>query len=385
MNRESSFAARGDEFIDRAREARGLGDVGTGFEDAYHRLLDAFDSDVNFSESGLQTTEHAIQGLFDSRLVVQEQWRLHPEFRKVGIARPLVITGIPRSGTTALHKLMSIDSQFQGIELWLTRTPKPRPPREQWPEDGDYHQMCQILDAMIATSPEFLSEHGMHVDDVDESLMVLQHTFVSNAMPSQWGIPSYERWYREQDETPGYRHLADVMRLVGLHTPERIWLLKNPTDTYSLDAVLNVFPDARIVQTHRDPVQSIPSLVNLSGGAWRAFVGPHADLTALMVRETDFWAEAMRRAKIARVRSAGPVVDVEFVDFVRDQMGTVRRIYDAFELTLRPETEQEMLNWLAANPRRPGAIQRHVAEDYGMASDRIREVCAEYRAQRNYG
>ena len=378
------FAGRAEQFIDRARNRRGLENVGTGFEEGYAQFLSALDRDVEFDAAGRERTEGFIQGLFESRLVAQENLRRNPAYQEVDIRRPIIITGIPRSGTTALHKLMSIDPQFQGIEYWLANAPKPRPDSGAWASDPDYRMWSEILAAMIAASPEIFSEHGMHVDDVDESYLVLQQTFSNNTFPSLWDIPSYDRWYRDYDETPGYRYLADVMRLVGLAARNRTWLLKNPADTYALDAVLNTFPDARVIQTHRDPVDALPSVVHLIGASRWTLSSPDVDLRRLMLREVDFWAAAMQRARTARSRLQRPAIDVEFAAFVRDQMGTVRRIYDALELRLTPEVEAQMQKWLALHPRREGALQRHAAETYGMSAGRIREVCADYRGLRGY-
>jgi hypothetical protein len=213
--------------------------------------------------------------------------------------------------------------------------------------------------------------------------MLLPQTFCNNAIATQWDLPTYDAWYRRQDETASYARFAANLNLIGRLEPEKRWLLKNPTDTFAVGAVLEVFPDAMVVQTHRDPLEAIPSVVNLVAAAQGMLQG-HASRERIMARETSFWCEAMERIEQAKARRPGGFFDVEFREFVRDQLGVVQRIYGHFGLELRPEAERAMRDWLAAHPRRPGALQRHRPEDFGMTSAALAEHYAEYRSRRAY-
>ncbi len=196
---------------------------------------------------------------------------------------------------------------------------------------------------------------------------------------SQTSIPKYDAWYKSTDDTFSYRHFADNLRLIGANDPERTWLLKNPTDAFSLQQVLNVFPDAMIVQTHRDPLQAVPSIVNLLAGAHRFYVGEQADMAKVFAREQEMWALAVERADAVKAAIPGRVVDVDFGNFVRDQMGVVQKIYDHFGLTLSAAAETAMRNWLAANPRKSTTMQRFTPEDWGGSTGNLVERYAAYR------
>jgi hypothetical protein len=179
--------------------------------------------------------------------------------------------------------------------------------------------------------------------------------------------------------------LADTHRLIGADTPGRRWLIKNPTDIFSIRAVLTAFPDAMIVQTHRDPLEATPSLVNLLANVRRMYEEDNFDSELLIRRDAEFWELATRRVEAAKAREPGRYLDVDFRDFTTDQMATIHRIYDHFGLALATPVEDEMRRWLTANPRRAasGDGPKHRAEDFGMASGELAEIFADYR--RKYG
>lgn len=378
------FTGAQQALLEEAARRAGHDDFGNDeFREGFERLVGELDRAGLTAEGTYAAREFVLVSLV-GRLKAVAGFKARPDALAKPIGRPLVIAGIVRSGTTALHKLLSMDPQFQGIEHWLCAAPQPRPPRAAWPDNPDFREAKAAMDAMLAISPELGTEHGMAVDTVEESLNVLAHCFASNMFPSMFDIPEYDAWYRSIDDTFAYRYFADVLRLVGADTTDRTWLLKNPTDAYSMQQVINVFPDAMIVQTHRDPVQAVPSIVNLIGGAHRQYRGAEVDYGHVYRRELDFDALAMQRAEETRDRHPGRVFDVQFNDFVRNQMGVVEQIYAHFDLTLSAEAESAMRGWLDANPRRPGAIQRYTAEDYGGSSDEIRERFATYRARHGY-
>jgi hypothetical protein len=372
--------------LERARAATGLHDFGPDdFQQGLDLMLECFDKEVVFSSDTARIASAGyIVDFLSSRLYSEQGWKTYPEALRTEIRKPLVITGIVRSGTTALHRLLSMDRQFQGIQTWISRSPMPRPARGDWPSHPLYQRAKASVDAMIAAAPELLEDHMFDADGVEENINLLPQSFCNNQIPSMWEVPAYDAWYRRQDETASYQRLADNLKLIGLYEQDKRWLLKNPTDVLAMDAVLNVFPDAMVIQTHRDPVQAIPSVVNLIGAARRIFEGPDSDPNLVMRRETGFWAAALTRMERARQRAPTQFFDVEFSDFIKDQMKTVRAIYEYFELHLTAEAEQTMRAWLDANPRRSATMQRFNAEDFGVKRSEVEAEYAFYRQQRGY-
>lgn len=378
------FAGTRPQLCEEAARRSGLDDFGEpDFHEGLDLLLAGMDG-ADLSAHGRVAAREGVLGHLTARLRAIHGFKSHAEAMARAIVRPLIVTGIVRSGTTALHKLLAMDPQFQGAEHWLCAAPQPRPPRDQWAGNPDFQQAKAALDAMIAQAPEFFEEHGMAVDTVEESLNLLPQNFCTNMYPSQLVIPEYDRWYRAQDDTASYRRFADNLRLIGAHDPDRTWLLKNPTDTYSLREVLDVFPDAMVVQTHRDPLQSVPSVVNLIGAAHRIFRGDRADIAGVYAREEEFWALALARADAVKDANPGVVFDVRFGNFLRDQIGVVQAIYAHFGLVLSAQAETAMRAWLAANPRRSTTLQRFTPEDYGHSSGALKERYADYRKRYGY-
>jgi hypothetical protein len=353
------------------------------FREGLERLVDDLPA-ASLTADGKVAAEEMIIGKLAARLKAIAGFKAHPQAMARPIVRPLVITGIVRSGTTALHNLLSMDPQFQGPELWLCEAPQPRPPRASWTGNTDFAAAKVALDQMIAVAPELLDDHGMAVDTVEESLPILAQNFCSNMFPSQLDIPAYDAWYRGQEDIRSYAHLADVLRLIGAHEPHRRWLIKNPTDTFSMRELINVFPDAMIVQTHRDPLQAIPSICNLLAGAHRIFRGESTDMAKVYAREQEMWALAMERAEAVKTGIPGQVIDIRFSDFVRDQMAAVERIYDHFGLTLSAQTESDMRQWLIDHPRRSTTMQRFTPEHFGGRSPALLERFAGYRQKYGY-
>jgi hypothetical protein len=368
----------------QAAARTGLDDFG---DPAFREGLDLLADDIGRLEldpASLGATAAQLGAFLDARLHAVAGWKAHPDALRSRIERPLIIAGLVRSGTTALHQLLSLDPQFQGPEHWLTLAPMPRPPREQWHAVPQYRVVADRMAAYVAAAPEMADDHMMSAEGVEESLFILAQTFASNMYPSMWQVPRYDRWYRGRDDTASYAWLADVLKLIGHGSGARRWLLKNPTDLYSLGEVLQVFPDAMVVQTHRDPVGAIPSIASLIHAARRVYSGAGADPAEVGRREAEFWREALARAEQARARAPGQVFDVEFTAFVSDQMATIGAIYDHFGLSLAAETERAMRDWLAAHPRRPGGGGRYRPEDYGLSEPMLRETFADYRRRRGY-
>ncbi|MCX7864888.1 MAG: sulfotransferase [Novosphingobium sp.] len=341
-------------------------------------LVEAMNTVVT-SEAGRAFWREELVGTLIPRAARHLGWKRNPAYREVRLEKPLVICGLPRTGTTALHKVMSIDPQFQGLENWLAIWPMPRPPREHWPDHPGYRIAAQMLADRGAAIPGLTSQHEVVVDEVDECMEVLKLGFVSNRYPSLSLIPDYDVWFQSLDELPWYREMADTYRLIGLHD-DRPWLLKNPGHIVSIDALLAVFPDARVIVTHRDPWLALGSLCSILSHPRRLTV-PGIDLRQTGPRELAYWSKG--EAAMARARAAcpqGQFLDIDHADFYSDPMQAIERIYRHFGLELTDEVAGRMRAWLAANPAGKHGGHSYDPAAFGLDSAAVRAAfAAEYR------
>lgn len=347
-------------------------------------LLAALDSDPALTDIGYQFAYGMVLSTLTARLRTQQGWAARPDCFEQPIRRPLVITGIPRTGTTALHKLLSMDAQFQGLERWLTEAPMVRPPRACWAAHPAFQESVAGLEAYFKLMPEMRTAHDMVADEVDECLEVLRQSFVSNRFAAAVFVPSYDRWLFAQDERDSYRRYADVLRLIGADEQGRRWLLKNPGHIARIDALLEVFPDACIVQTHREPLKAIPSLCSTLHMARRMFEGDAARPEVLGPRECTYWQRAVERTERMRQSRPAQFYDVDHRKFHADPLGTVRAIYDYFGLTLAANSEQLMRQWIARNPTAAHGTHQYEVGGYGVTEERIRNDFAAYRERHRF-
>jgi hypothetical protein len=376
MSFPQRFTGAEEALHEAARGAMSLSDFGP--EDEYipglTRLLDALDHDgPRFAPGGREFVFGNLVGVLVARLVTQRSLRERPDALQRPVTRPLVITGVPRTGTTALHKLLSVDPQFQGLERWLTAFPMPRPPRYTWPANPMYQATVSGIEAFFAGAPQMRAAHDMVADDVDECLEVLKQNFCSNNFGSTFRVPAYDAWWREQDERASYRRLATVLQLVGADEQAKPWLLKNPGHIWKLDVLLETFPDACVVQTHRDPVQALPSLCSVLAMARGLSEKDNVVLREIGEREIENWHAATTRAMVARECLPDQCFDVQHSEFHVDPMGVVRRIYERFGYTLTGDVERRMQERIRANPEGRHGAHVYTLDQFGLNADDIRE------------
>jgi hypothetical protein len=347
---------------ERAREATGLSEFGDdGYHDGLRRFLDAVDEIPVPSEDIRAMAALAALGPLVGRLHSELGWKDRPDCRAAPLRGPLVITGIPRTGTTALHKLLSTDPRFQVLESWLIPAPRVRPPIDTWDTDPQF-QMAQAQAAQIP--PELKAAHFTAPDEADECLVVLAQSFVSNLFGSTLPIPSYDEWMLSQDMHPTYERCADNLRLIGADAPTYTWLLKDPSTLLATDVFLDVFPGARVLQTHRDPLHAMASVVSV-------LTGVRAAMGSVVERELRIWSEATRRAAAVRESHRDAFFDVQYEALVRDPVATIREIYRWLDLDLTDALVTRMTKWLRENPSHRHGEHVYTPLDYGITPELI--------------
>jgi hypothetical protein len=291
-----------------------------------------------------------------------------------------VITGVPRTGTTALHRLMAVDRRFQGLQTWLLDSPMPRPPIETWRDYPQFQKTVATLEAQYAATPEKRAAHHRAAEEVHECCMVLRQSFVSNLWNCAWSAATYDAWWQCQSEASAYRHLHRCVQLIGSNEPQTRWLLKNPGHIDNLDLLFAVFPDAKVIQTHRDPAKAIPSLVSLLMQLNALTEDGRREQRAenMLVREVAKWANAVRKAQRVRILHPGQVIDVIHADFHRDPMHELERIYTFIGMEITDELRVGLERRIKEKPELSYGEHRYRIADYRMTEAQAREPFGDY-------
>ncbi len=379
MTRERPDVGSYDEIVAAAQRTTGMTDFGG---DAHEEGLRVLTEDLSSPEAGLTPRGNYFQrsevkSALVGTLLTQAQINAHPEHADVAIERPIFVMGLPRTGTTALHRLLHADPEAQGLEMWITQYPQPRPPRETWEQDPIFTAMQQAFSAHHVESPDFMGIHYMDATTVEECWRLLRQTGKSNSYESLANIPRYTEWLQEQDWTDAYARHKQNLQLVGLNDQEKRWVLKNPSHMTALDALMSVYPDALIVYTHRDPVVCIASSCSLSAETTidhsTTYVGDVIGHTQL-----DLWSRAYHAFHDARPRyDQSQFIDVAFSDLLADPMGTVQSVYETFSLDFTAEARaavEEIDRESKEGSAKPS--HRYSIDDYGLTEDDVRAAFA---------
>jgi len=368
-----------------AVEKTGLSDFG---EPSFREGLDAFcralENEAQLSEFGRGLLHQKVIELLTNRLGIEEWYRRHPEIEDESIGAPLVIVGLPRTGTTLLQRLLSQDPQFYSMPWWESRYPVPFPGEDLKAPTQRIEQARAEVKVMVEAMPKLMTIHPMDADQADEEVMLMEHSFIA-AMNTYACIPSYMAWLSQTDERPAYAYLKRMLKFLQWQKRQRgitaqRWVLKAPHHLLRMHILLEIFPGARVVQTHRDPVDTIPSIASFLDTLWRIYSND-VDPTAAGREWSELMARAFRHTMKVREQQPQAFFDVRFLDTVKRPLEVARDIYAWAGFTLAPETQAAMQRWLDDNGRANRAAHEYDSEAFGLDPEQLKKDFAEYRAR----
>lgn len=374
MSNSSLLSAR-DLIHERAMQATGLGDFGNP---SYLQALEVFLR--SFDEDGLVTSQQSrdallgvLQQRLQSRLYAADQLKKHPRALDAKIVAPVFILGLPRSGTTVLQHMLSRDPQFQALQFWLGETPMPRPPRDTWASYPAFQQVQQSIDAVFAARPHMKAMHFMSADEPEECRLIMEQTFADASLCTYSQLPGYKQWLQQQDMAPQYAYYTDLLKLIGANEPDKTWLLKCPHHSLQVEHLLRAFPDARIILTHRDPLDIVPSTCSLGAEFVSLFEGENFDIHRHGRKFLADLDEQLQSLLRSRERHPANFYDFRFAEFSGDPMGSVQRMYAHFGLHYDEAVAQSLKGWLDDNPKGKHGHYTYRAEQFGLSADIIRQ------------
>lgn len=363
-----------------ARRRTGLEDFGDeSFREPLRVLLDAIETESDQSAFGRFASRQLLLQLLCNRLRVEERIRRHPEILEERIERPIVIAGLPRSGTTHLHNLVSCDPDLRSLPYWESLEPVPSEEDERRVAAGEpdprIARCARALDFLHRVMPLFPLMHEITPEARHEEIQLLAIQFSTMLFESSHFVPSYAAWYKSADQRPAYRTLERCLKVLQWLRGPRRWVLKSPQHLEQLGPLLEVFPDARVVQTHRDPVRITASLATMVAYGQR-----------MQARAVDpqrlgrYWAdrvEDLLRGSVEGRALLPPdqVMDVHFHEFMKDDIATVQRVFEFAEQPLTERAAAAIRAYTDANPRgKHGSIDYRL-EDLGLdAAERRRRL-----------
>lgn len=312
-----------------------------------------------------------------NRVAVRAFLRAHPDIGTTSLGRPIVVTGMPRTGTTVLHELLALDAAHRPLRLWEALLPVPAASAAE--RDRRIDQARQWLERFYGAVPDFVRIHALRPDGPEECDALLQNAFASHHFDDMFDAPAYSEWLATASLDDAYSFYAAQLRILAAADAERgIWVLKSPIHLGHLDALLRVLPDAVVVQCHRDPLEAVPSYASLMATLRRAY-SAHVDPGEVGRQALHRCAGVIDRAMQTReIATSGCFIDVAYAEVVRDPVAVVRAVYVAAGGALGARLEERMREWLHRNPR--GARGRHEydAAAFGIDATTIRHALGPY-------
>jgi hypothetical protein len=365
----------------RAKRQTGLGDLGDPwFRRPLRRLLRSLGEEARLNPVGQVVARTYVLKLLRERLWAQQWFEENPAIRRRPIAPPVVVVGPMRSGTTRLHRLLAADARFAHLRMFETMCPVPPPSRVNR-RDRRPWVAALSLGLLHRANPATAVVHPTGPMAPEEELGLLVASAWGMKHEAQWRVPGYARWCEAEDATPAYAHMADLLRLTGWlrdEDPDKPWLLKTPQHMLDLPALLRVFPDARIIFTHRDPAAVVGSSCSL---AWNQMSLQTDDLDPRWIGREWLRKTELKIGRMAAAREAipaGRMIDVHFDEMDRDWRGVMRRLYRFLDLDIAPA--EEAMGVYMARSERDRSFRSHSyrLDSFGLEAGAIRERFRDY-------
>jgi len=371
LSNRGAFPTSG-ELITQASEQTGLSDFGApSFRVGLEQLLNSLETDARLTDAGRAAATTMLLRRLVNRLRIEDWFRTHPEAESAPLIRPVSITGLPRTGTTALANMMSLDPHFRCLRSWEQAQPCPPPQIETELEDPRRLASLQHTETLIQARPEQRAMHLYDVDATSEDTEVLGLEFSAQQMTLP--IFSYHAWWRETDMRPTFAYHRRVAQLLQAHRPPNRWLFKAPHHKFHLEAFVDAYPDARFVFTHRDPAKSVPSYVSFVASLYPPGTLDNHDIRDIARHIHEHLLVGMRRAMAARSRLGDHrFIDVEQREIEADPLSALARVYAFLGLELRPQMREAVARWHDVNHAGAHGQHRYTAEQFGLSAEQIR-------------
>jgi len=362
--------------LDQATEKAKLSDFGSDdFLPGLEMLLETYECN-HFTESARKSLRRRTLDLLVSRLCVEDAWKRHPEVLALPINRPLFLTGLPRTGTSALLNVLSNDPATRTLKLWEAHNPAPLKGLAPGEEDPRYLRIKQHYDHMNATS-DFKKIHYMTADSADECIFLTNHSFQDAAYGFEVFFEPYAEFYKRVERRAQYQYHADLLRLLHWQRPADRWLLKTPSHICHLDIIVEQHPDCGIMVTHRNPLEVIGSYSSMMMAVTPQQTQTDPKEMGRRVLE-HLGAQMDHSMAIRRNISPERILDVQYVDFVDDPMAVVDGIYRHLSLPYPQQTRSSIAAYIDDHPRGKHGSHDYQLDELGLSERQVLDRFSNY-------
>jgi hypothetical protein len=345
-------------------------------------LLSCLEKEAGLSLLGRMVARADLLSTLENRLQLVELFKMHPEIAEQSVQRPIFVVGPPRTGTTIFHDLLSMDPDNRVPLTWETSHPLPPPETATYLTDPRIAQVEAELHKVDSLIPDFKRMHPMGAQRAQECVAITSLDFSSMIYQVQFEVSTYERWVLEHDMRSALKWHRRFLQVLQWKAPGKRWALKSPQHLWHIQHVHREYPDALFVQTHRDPVRVLVSMSNLTA-TLRSLASDHVSLPKIATYYADALARGFNNTVAYRKSGMLPenqVIDLYFKDFITDQIGTVRRAYQHFNLELSDSAVTGMQSFLDDNPIDKHGKHVYSFADTQMDEDKLRVLFHDYQS-----
>jgi len=368
------------QIIDAAKNHTNLEYFGNPlFLEGFECLIQSINEEADLNDIGIEAQQHRLVGILANLLRIEDACIQHPEILNEKIKSPVVIVGLPRTGSTMTHRLLASDPRHTAMLWWEGRYPAMLPNEVRGHPDERMEMGKAEVEAVMQASPEALTIHPWDYKGADEEILLLEHTFFSTVPESFMRLPTYSKWVESQDHIHAYAQLKKMLQYLQWQNPgrdKRRWVLKSPHHLGFIDKLLKIFPDSKVIQTHRDPLKTVPSFCSMCSNLFEPLTNSY-DKNEIGRHWAHKLAKVLNHCMQVSNLNKENFLNLEFNKMIQDPILEMEEVYNFIDEDFNDQAENAMNAWKEENQHEMGAHQ-YSLEEFGLESSFIDSYFSEY-------
>ena len=368
------------QIIDAAKNQTNLEYFGNPlFLEGFECLVQSINQEADLNDIGMEAQQQRLIGILANLLRIEDACIQHPEILNEEIKSPVVIVGLPRTGSTMTHRLLASDPRHTAMLWWEGRYPAMLANEVRGHPDERMEMGKAEVEAVMQASPEALTIHPWDYKGADEEILLLEHTFFSTVPESFMRLPTYSKWVESQDHIHAYAQLKIMLQYLQWQNPGRNkkrWVLKSPHHLGFIDKLLKVFPDSKVIQTHRDPLKTVPSFCSMCSNLFEPLTNSY-DKNEIGRHWAHKLAKVLNHCMQVSNLNKENFLNLEFKKMIKDPILEMEEVYNFIDEDFTDQAENAMNAWKEENQHEMGAHQ-YSLEEFGLEASFIDSYFSEY-------